>query len=113
MGSRQRVTFVLRRLSAIPLGFNYSIPNLVTSRSVTTIGPQQERFHSRFMGRNLSIYELREIHRGAKSFHTWGFVTYDDIFGEHHQTNFSFVIFVGRKREVTIWHNTEEHNDTT
>jgi hypothetical protein len=112
--SKVRITSLISLVPpAIPMGFNYSIPNLVTSRSVTTIGLGQERFHSRIIGRNLSVNELREIHKGTKCFHTWGFVTYDDIFGEHHQTNFSFVIFVGGKREATIWHNTEENNDAT
>jgi hypothetical protein len=100
---------------SIPRGFNYAIQNVAVTpfSSVTTIGPRQERFHSRVMGRYLTVGELRDIRRGTKCFHVWGRVEYDDIFGQPHQTNFSFMIFVGRKRDATIWHNTEENNDAT
>jgi hypothetical protein len=99
----------------VPLGFNYAIPILGSGplSSVTTIGPRQERFHTRVMGRYLSIGELRDVRRGEKVFHIWGAVFYDDIFSQAQHTNFSFIIFVGGKREMTIWHNTLEHNDST
>jgi hypothetical protein len=100
---------------AIPRGFNYSISfnAFLPMSSVTTIGPRQERFHSRLMPRRLSIGELREVLRGARCFHIWGTVRYEDIFRQTQQTNFSFIIFVTGRRGVAIWHNTEEHNDAS
>jgi Transglutaminase-like superfamily len=89
---------------AIPKGFNYSIPfnaSLPLS-SVTTIGPRQERFHSRIMPRRLSISELRDVLRGSRCFHIWGIDT--RIFfvrPSRQQTNFSFIVFVTGRRGVT------------
>ena len=107
------ITLISVSNPAIPKGFNYSIINNMVAplASETAIGPRQERFHARIMGRYLSVSELREIRRGAKCFHTWGTVTYEDVFGGAHYTHFSFIIFVGGKRDPTVWHSTEEYND--
>jgi hypothetical protein len=97
----------------IPANFTYPIGPIVGGQSVTTIGPRQERFHSRILGRQAAFAELREIYTGDKCFHLWGKATYQDVFGVDHYTNFSFVIFIGRRREAPVWHNTETNNDAT
>jgi hypothetical protein len=89
--------------------FNYFIPP--QPGSVTTIGTGQDRFTSSVFPRNLTIPEMREIRKGTKCFHVWGNVTYTDIFKIERHTNFSYIIFVGGKRDMALWRNTEKHND--
>jgi hypothetical protein len=97
----------------IPSNFNYTIapPLGYSGGSVTTIGPRQNRFHSRLINRRLTITELKSLLKGKTCVHIWGFVQYRDIFDHPQHTNFSYVVFISTKRGQAVWNSTEHHND--
>lgn len=107
------ISMIEVRAPIVPPDFDFDIPDTFVGAlgSVTTIGAGKTKIHSRILPAKLTRAELKEIAKGSKCFHVWGVVRYDDIFDQPHTTNFSFLIFVGRKRSQPIWHSTERHND--
>ena len=95
----------------IPPNFDYSSTLIGPNPSRATIGPRQSKFNGTFLFRNIDRKEMRLIVNKQKCFHLFGRVEYKDVFGHPHTSNFSFVIFVGRKSQQTVWRSTEHHND--
>ncbi|MER8508581.1 hypothetical protein [Mesorhizobium sp. M0435] len=100
----------------VPIGFDYSMnapPAGTGLASVTSMSPRQMMRHTT-IGTRLSSQQLRELVRGKLFFHVRGRVSYEDMFSHSRVTNFSFVIFVAPdKRRETVWHRTEEHNNSS
>ena len=96
----------------IPANFDYSLSSVgVRGGSIAAIGPGKDKFHSAIFYRDIAWSELREHAKGAKGFHLWGQVTYEDIFKIERHTYFSFMIFVPtNRRNQIIWLATERHN---
>jgi hypothetical protein len=93
----------------IPEGFDYSLPAQMGG-SASDVGPRQQRIHSMVYSRKLTRAQLRRILRGEWIFHLYGTVRYLDVFEKSKTTNFSFTVFLGRKRDTPIWHYTERNN---
>jgi hypothetical protein len=96
-----------------PETFNYVIEPVTGPFSVTTIGPRQNRFHTRLFNRRFTISEMKRLLRGTKSIHIWGVVDYLDIFKRVQRTKFSFLVYLTTKRSQVVWNNTELFNDAT
>jgi hypothetical protein len=94
---------------AVPDSFDYSLPFQIGG-SVSNVGPKQHRFHSMIWQRKVTIGEMRRVVRGDWIFHLYGTVRYLDVFDKERTTNFSFALFLGRKRDAPIWHYTERNN---
>jgi hypothetical protein len=104
----QNVSHVMRINKVVPplppdCDYSISVPG---NHSVTTVIPQQEIGLSNTI--IVTNVENAEILLGALQLHVFGQASYDDIFGEPHTANFSFLIKVARGNAV--WVRTHEHN---
>jgi hypothetical protein len=97
----------------IATNFNYNLVRVSNPlASVVSIGSQKSKFHSAVFFRKVTLAEAKALLKGAATFHIFGKVEYMDIFDKKRTTNFSFLIFIGRRHESNIWHSTENHNDS-
>ncbi len=100
----------------IPENFDYYLGPGISGpqTSISDIGPRRNKFNSTDFHRRATVRELRGILKKTHYFHTYGRVSYEDVFGNERYTNYSFVISIPAKRGLNaIWMATERNNNAT
>jgi hypothetical protein len=93
----------------LPADFDFSLPE-GPEPGVGVLGFQQRTFGIGTLNRRLSEQEIAEIKRpGGRRIYNYGRVTYRDLFGRPHYTNFCFYTVWGTQAPVCL--TTSRHND--
>lgn len=98
----------------LPETFTFPLPTKAIGASV--IGPQQSNVIGAVVESFVPDQDVKVIKSGIghTALYVWGVVTYEDVFGEPHQTEFcQMLTWLGDEKQTVFGFYTPRHNDVT